>query len=397
MKRELVHPDDAIAIIQSALVKPECEVVPLARALGRVLPYELRSSIDQPPFDKAAMDGWAWKRDGLSWIPQQKLRACGSVAAGADSAQTVGFGECVRVMTGASVPKGADCIQRFEWSEEESGLVTFTKAEHEDNIIQRGANVRAADILLHPGVLKAQDIAILAADGQASLSVSICPRVGVLSTGTELSEPGQKLSGSNIYDSNRPQIIAQLASMPCFVLDLGSVQDNFDATVKLIQSAMSTVDVLVLSGGVSMGDFDYVPKALATLGVEALFHGVAMKPGKPTWYGRKGNFHVLGLPGNPVSVFVNTELLLKPLIFALSGIIQSDSLIPVPVTQTIERTNSDRVEFLPVSIASDGATAVPYSGSSAIQALANANGFLRLEIGQKSIQKGELAYVRLVR
>jgi len=223
------------------------------------------------------------------------------------------------------------------------------------------------------------------------------PSVGVLSTGTELAEPGQAAGEAMIYDSNRPQLMAQLAGLPCVAADLGRLHDDYDATLAAIHEALGRFDLLILSGGVSMGDFDYVPRALEACGVTALFHGVAMKPGKPTWFGRKGDRFVLGLPGNPVSVFVNTALLATPLILALSGLEDAGKTVALPLAEPIRRKGADRVEFLPVSVDADGARPVPYGGSSAIQALARADGFARLEIGQESLEAGGVAHVRLVR
>lgn len=179
--------------------------------------------------------------------------------------------------------------------------------------------------------------------------------------------------------------------------DLGRLPDDFDATLEAVRRALADCDVLVLSGGVSMGDFDYVPRALEAAGVEEIFHGVAMKPGKPTYFGKAGERYVLGLPGNPVSVFVNTETLLKELLFALSGAAYEPLYAPVATAEDIRRKGTDRVEFLAVRFDADGARAVRYGGSSGLQALAEAHGFVCLEIGQEAIAKGAVTRVRLVR
>lgn len=397
MNDSLIHPDDAVAAALSALRKPAAETVALRDALGRVLAAPVEGRQDQPPFDKSAMDGWAWRRASGPAIPAVPLRPIGTVAAGHVAPGPMGPGQCIRIMTGAPLPSGADAVQRVEWSSERDGLVSFTRAEGADNIIRRGENSRRGDSILAPRVLRAQDLAILAADGRSSAEVAARPVVGVLSTGTELAAPGEALSGAGIYDSNLPQIVAQLGGSPCEVRDLGRVPDDYAATVATIRSAMETCDVLVLSGGVSMGDFDFVPRALVEAGFGTIFHGVAMKPGKPTWFGRNGGRFALGLPGNPVSVFVNVELLLKPLILALSGLAEVPSYLPMPVPEGISRKGSDRVEFLPVRIGPDGARAVRYGGSSALQALAGADGFVRLEIGQEELEPGSVARVRLVR
>ena len=419
----MIHPDEALALLAGFRRAPELETVDLARALGRIMPAAVLGRLDQPPFDKAAMDGWAWQPAAEESSPGNPLRIRGVIAAG--SADIVALrpgdstsihadgpdspllpGETARIMTGAPLPAGAARVQRFEWAQTvdaagradpAGGFVRFTKPESIDNIIRRGENARAGDELLSPRALSAQDIAILAADGRPMVEVARRPVVGVLSTGTELATPGETLSGASIYDSNKPQILSQLASPAFDARDLGRLPDDFDATLMAVSSALATCDLLVLSGGVSMGDFDWVPRALAAAGVTERFHGVAMKPGKPTYFGTTDRAFVIGLPGNPVSVFVNTELLVKELLCALSGVGYRPLLIPTIVAEDIRRKGADRVEFLPVRIDADGIRAVRYGGSSGIQALAEADGFARLEIGQETLAKGAITHVRLVR
>lgn len=402
----MIHPDEALALLASFRKAPELERVELAHALGRIMPAAVSGSLDQPPFDKAAMDGWAWHPASGQTAPAGPLAICGVIAAGSGSFVGLQPGETARIMTGAPLPAGASRIQRFEWAEtvdaddcsdSAGSFVRFTKPESIDNIIRCGENARAGDELLSPRMLSAQDIAILAADGRPTVEVARRPVVGVLSTGTELASPGEPLSGASIYDSNKPQILAQLASPAFDARDLGRLPDDFDATLAAVNSALATCDLLVLSGGVSMGDFDWVPRALAAAGVTERFHGVAMKPGKPTYFGTTDRAFVIGLPGNPVSVFVNTELLVKELLHALSGIPYKPLVIPTIVAEDIRRKGTDRVEFLPVRMDADGIRAVRYGGSSGIQALAAADGFARLEIGQDTLSKGAITHVRLVR
>jgi molybdopterin molybdotransferase len=408
----VIHPDEAVAMMASFIRKPKLEAVALSAALGRIMPAPVAGTMDQPPFDKAAMDGWAWNPLPGESLPERPLAVRGTIAAGSASMggdrpdDPLTHGEAARIMTGAPLPAGASRIQRFEWSRIDSdeapssaleATVSFTKAEGYDNVIRRGENARAGDELLSPRMLSAQDIAILAADGRATAMVAKRPVVGVLSTGAELSDPGESLSAAGIYDSNRPQILAQLRSPAFDARDLGRLPDDFGATLSAIRSALLSCDVLILSGGVSMGDFDYVPRALAAAGVAERFHGVAMKPGKPTYFGTTERAFVFGLPGNPVSVFVNTELLVKELLFALSGAAYRPLVVASPAAASIGRKQSDRVEFLPVRLDSDGVRAVRYGGSSGIQALAQADGFARLEIGQDTIPEGAMTHVRLVR
>lgn len=399
----MIHPDEATALLAGFLRSPATETVALASALGRILPAPVASRMDQPPFDKSAVDGWAWKAEAGQSMPAGPLAIRGVLAAGSDSLDgqggdaPLGPGETVRIMTGAPVPRGATRVHSFELAMETGDSVTFTKPERITNIIHQGENARIGDRILSPRLLSAQDLAILAADGRATVDVAVRPLVGVLSTGAELLEPGMERAGAMIYDSNRPQLMAQLASPAFQVRDLGHLPDDFAATLVAVKTALAVYDVLILSGGVSMGDFDYVPKALAAAGVQTRFHGVAMKPGKPTYFGTTDRAFVLGLPGNPVSVFVNTEVLVKTLLFALSGSSYQPLVVPVPMAEPFSRKSTERVEFIPVRIDADGAHPVRYGGSSAIQALAMSDGFARLEIGQHDLDQGAITHVRLVR
>jgi molybdopterin molybdotransferase len=408
----MIHPDEAMAMMASYLRTPQTglgtETSGFLASLGRALPEAITSRHDQPPFDKSAMDGWAWQPVEGETLPAAPLSirgviAAGKAAEGDSSSGPIQPGQAARIMTGAALPPGATRVQRFEWAQESSDTVRFTKAEGLDNIIRQGENARVGDILLTPRILGAQDIAVLAADGRAEVIVAKPVIVGVFSTGTELAEPGEELSGSRIYDSNRPQILSQLPRGLCKARDLGSLPDDYESTLAAVTSALASCDLLILSGGVSMGDFDYVPRALKAAGVRERFHGVAMKPGKPTFFGElvkedgTSRCLVIGLPGNPVSVFVNTELLVRPLLCALCGIMYRPLAVPVPVAEAIHRKGADRVEFLPVRVEADGARLVRYGGSSAIQALPEADGFLRMDIGVDRIEKGGLAHVRFVR
>jgi|GEM_PF-76318 len=489
----MISLDEALQSIRDCLRVPESENVTLAAAHGRILPQPVFSRFNQPPFDKAAMDGWVWLAAPGQALPEQPLKAVATVAAGkaavAADGRAAGVlrpGMAMRIMTGAALPAwsaelltaadsvgpavdepasisldaggrrtaaagkaaGNDVtgneaaglqprIQRFEWSEEKDGLVFFSRKESERNIIYCGENIRAGDCLLEPGLLKAQDIGMLAADGRSEIELARRLKVGVVSTGTELVDAAatQELGANQIYDSNRPQLLAQLSGFPCELTDYGIVSDDYEQTKTLLRTALLDNDLLVLSGGVSMGDFDYVPKALQELGVQTVFHGVAMKPGKPTYFGRLGTVrletaptgasaptrdglaaagrcsttpdgvsaavspdrYAIGLPGNPVSVFVNTEVLVKPLLAALSGLDLPAPVVQVPLVTAMRRRNAERAEFLPVRCVPGGVEAVPYGGSSALQALAAADGFVVLPAACAEIKEGELADVRFVR
>lgn len=390
----MMHPDDALALIarqEVSILPEESESVPLERALGRVLARDVYATVDQPPFDKAAMDGFAWGGE-----PRESYGIARTIAAGEYPDLSLLPGECVRIMTGAPLPPGADRIQRVEWTEEAEGRVRFTTRESSDNVIRRGENQRAGDLLLGRRVLRPADIGILASSGYARVPVQRKPVVGVISTGDELRTPGEPLEPGAIYDSNGPQLAAQAASAGCEVRSYGRFPDRPEALDAAVRTALSECDLVLLSGGVSMGDFDYVPQVLERNGVKKVFHNLAMKPGKPTYLGRRGNVFVLGLPGNPVSTFVNFEIMAKAILARLRNLPPDPPILRARLAEGVTRRDTDRVEYLPARHSGGEIRALRYSGSSMLGVLSEANALLRLEIGQKTLEPGAEIDARLL-
>ncbi len=382
----MMHPDEALRLIQGLKVEilpVEPEPVSLDEAVGRVLSQDLSVLLDQPPFDKSAMDGFAW-----GGAPSDSWLVVETIAAGEVPARSLNPGECARIMTGAPLPTGAERVQRVEWTTEEGGRVRFTKPETVDNVIRRGENQRVGDTLLTRRELRPSDVGILASSGYAQVQVLRRPVVGVVSTGDELRSPGEKLPPGAIYDSNGSQLAAHARSFGCRVVSYGRLPDREDALDAAVRKGLAECDLLVLSGGVSMGDFDYVPRVLLRNGVEKLFHGLAMKPGKPTFLGRRGDAFVVGLPGNPVSTFVNFEVMVRALLRRLQGLPPYAPSLRARTGSDINRGTADRVEFLPARLEAGIVAPLPYKGSSMLSALAEANALIRMEIGQTHIGKG---------
>jgi molybdopterin molybdotransferase len=401
-----LHPDMALELIVEAakrLHPAAVESVPISEALGRVLIRPLTSPIDHPPFDKSAMDGYAYSEISSDGI----YRVVDAVAAGREAFKSPGSGEVVKIMTGAPVPAGVLGVQRVEWTknagknEADGRFVAFTKAEQLPNVIRKGENLAAGASLLSPRVLCPQDIGILAAAGLARIEAAVRPLVGVVSTGDELSPQGQALTGASIYDSNGPQLMAQARATGALTRFYGLVPDKGKELEEVIGRALDECEVLLVSGGVSMGDFDFVPSTLRNLGVEPVFHKLAMKPGKPTFFGARKGTAVFGLPGNPVSTFVNFEILVKPCLCAMMGLDYQPRIAVAVLGEEIERRETDRVEFLPARLvpAAQGFEALPltYRGSSMITVLAEADVLVRLEIGQERLEKGAIVHARRLR
>ncbi len=304
----------------------EIETVPLLDAYGRVLAADLPARLDVPPHDNSAMDGYALYRADLRPDQPTHLRVVGQSLAGHPYSAPVPCGAAIRITTGAVLPSGPDAVVMQEdcriapdesWIEVDSVVVARLKAG--ENIRRRGEDVRAGTVLLPQGLrLRPQDVSLAAGQGIAALEVVRQPRVAVASTGDELYEPGGPLPTGAIYESNRYTLIGLLRRLGCAVTDLGILRDERDAVLPALRDAAATHDILLTSGGVSVGTADLVRDAIAELG-KIEFWRLAVKPGKPVTFGWIESCIILGLPGNPVSVAVAFLMFGRPLLLALMG------------------------------------------------------------------------------
>ena len=368
------------------------EKVLLKEAVGRLLVKPVQSPMDSPPFDKSAMDGWAIRKDEKSTL----LRSIATVAAGDASTVIIEPGTCAAIMTGAKVPEGTGRVIRIEYSHREGDSVVIDKDDPLINIISRGENIRQGDPALTPRILSASDMGILASMGIAQVEVAIAPSIGIVTTGTELKDPGEELKDGEIYNSNGPQLMAQADIWGCPVHYYGIVADDREALRNTVRQALRENDIVLLSGGVSMGEFDYVPGILEEEGVTKIFHKAAIKPGRPLWFGKNENTFVFGLPGNPVSTFILFEVFVKYLIQKLCGLNYEPAFLRGVLGESITRKTWDRTEFLPVKWVDEEVVPVRYHGSSHLNAMAEAKGLIVVEAGIEKVEKGETVHVRLL-
>jgi len=388
----MLNPDAALKMINDLSFAPEVEQVPVAETLGRVLAEALPARVDSPPFSKAAMDGYALRSSDQA----DRFRILEMIAAGDVPENRVAAGQCSKIMTGAMVPEGADKIVRVEFTRESEGWMTVVEPEPYENIIYRGENLRAGDPLLEPKMLRAQDIGVLSSQGYPSVPVAAVPLVGVITTGSELRAPGQQLDPGQIYDSNGPQLCAQVEAMHARCRSYGTVPDEPKQLAAAIEGALGECDLLLLSGGVSMGDLDFVPGVLKSLGAEILFHKLAVKPGKPTLFARKERSFVFGLPGNPVSTFIIFEVFVKAFLFRWMGIASTPRQVSGTLAQTVKRRDAERLEYRPVRLEKRRIVPLSYHGSSHLSALREAEGLIRVEIGTTRLEEGSELDVRLL-
>ena len=345
-------------------VKPlPAEAVTLEQALGRVLAKPLKAVRNQPPFDASAMDGYAVIAADVA-NPPATLRLIGLSAAGHGFKGRLKRGDCVRIFTGAPVPKGADTVVIQENTLASGRAVTVLQtAKPEQNIRFAGLDFRKGEPLLIAGLtLGARDIGLAAAANAPKLAVRRRPVVALIATGDELVLPGGTPRADQIVSSNSHALAAMAQHLGATVVNLGIVADNLKATERAIRKA-SKADILVTTGGASVGDHDYVQEALKNSGVSIDFWKIAMRPGKPFMYGRRKGQHVLGLPGNPVSALVCARLFLKPLIDALLGFPAGDDLIEARLGASMKE-NDSRQDYVRATLveASDGTrTVTPFA------------------------------------
>jgi molybdopterin molybdotransferase len=320
-KRPLTPIDVARTALLADLVPTPIETVPLSKALGRTLAENLAALRTQPPFDAAAMDGWALRAADAT-TPGARLRVVGEAAAGRAAGVSVGPGEAVRIFTGAPMPAGADTIEIQENARRDGDHVVFDAVVRPHRHVRRaGSDFREGAVGLSAGRrLGFADLALAASLNHAELPVRRRPKVAVIATGDELVAPGSPLGPDQIVASNGYGVLALAEAAGAEAIDLGIVGDEAQAiAATLARGFAADPDVLVTIGGASVGDHDLTQAALKAAGVEIGFWKIAMRPGKPLMHGRRGRTRVIGLPGNPAAALVGSIVFLEPLIRTLLG------------------------------------------------------------------------------
>ena len=381
MSRALLPVDEALArLLAQAAPIDAVERVSTLEAAGRVLAEPVRSGIDVPPLDNTSMDGYAVRCADLS--STDRLRLAQRIPAGSVG-QPLAAGTCARIFTGAPIPPGADAVVMQEQAQADGDQVRFTHRPHPGEWVRRaGEDIRAGSVVLDAGAaLSPQALGLAASVGAASLAVRRRPRVACFFTGNELAMPGEPLPPGGIYNSNRFVLRALLARAGCEIRDLGIVPDTLDATRDALRRAAADADLILTSGGVSVGDEDHVRPAVQAEGGIELW-SIAVKPGKPLAYGHvrraaQGRAHFIGLPGNPVSSFVTFLLFVRPFLARLAG--AADAAVQaLPMRADFDWPRPDRRrEFLRVRVnAAGGLELFPNQGSGVLTSTVWADGLL---------------------
>jgi molybdopterin molybdotransferase len=392
---EMITFEKAYEIVVNSAFSSGTETIPLTESYNRVLAGKVVSDIDMPPFTKSSVDGYACRLQDL----ESDLEVLETIPAGKAPSMRLGMNQCSKIMTGAAVPEGADCVIMIEDTATlPTGRIRFTGSFKKENIAFRGEDVKAGDTVLNPGIMiSPQVIAVMAASGHTSVKVSRMPGIGVISSGSELVEPGEVPGISQIRNSNSYQLMAQVERAGAVGKYYGIAIDDENITYEIISRAISENDIVLITGGVSMGDFDFVPAVLEKAGVKILFTRVAVQPGKPTTFGVHKKANVFGLPGNPVSTFLQFELLVRPLICKMTGFDWKPIEIDLPLKARFSRKYADRMALIPVTITEDRQVLpVEFHGSAHISAMSGSSGIISLPVGIKSIEKGDIVSVRQI-
>jgi molybdenum cofactor synthesis domain-containing protein len=398
--RETIPLEEALELILDAAAPiARTERIALGNAGGRVIAAPPSASMDVPPFDRAAMDGYAVRADdtfGAGRYDPKLLRCVEKIHTAQMASRSLGAGECIQIATGAPMPDGADAVVMVEETERTPGsddVRILTPVYPRQHVGRRAADIAAGQPVLHAGeVLNPSRIGALAAVGTLDVDVYAKPRIAILSTGNEIVEPGQPLGPGQIYDINRFTLSSIISAHGGIPVVLPTAQDTLEALSAAIDSALAE-DVLVFSGGSSVGERDLILDVLIQRG-DVLFHGVAVKPGKPTVFGRVNGTPVLGMPGYPTSCLSNGYMLLVPMLRRMARLPEHrPQVVRVPLARRIVSTTG-RHQFYTVRIAEG--TAVPaFKASGDITSMANADGYLEIPPQVDIVEAGELVDVKL--
>jgi molybdopterin molybdotransferase len=377
--------------------------MPLRSALGRVLAADILSPVDVPAHRNSAMDGWAMRGADLKADAETTLEEVGASFAGRPFAGTVSPGQCVRIMTGGVVPEGTDTVVMQERARADGKSITFAPGQRTgQNVREAGEDLQRGSVALRRGrIVRPAELGLIASLGIGEVAVYRPLRVAFFSTGDELKSVGATLGEGEIYDSNRYTLHGMLVRLGCEVLDMGVVRDDPALIEAAFNEAATNADVVITSGGVSVGEADFVKGMLGKLG-EVVFWKIAMKPGRPLAYGKIGGAHFFGLPGNPVSVMVTFYQFVRDALLELSGV---SPVAPVP---TFTATCTARLKKAPgrtefqrglLTRGADGSLSVKPTGeqgSGILKSMSDANCFIILGDATGNVEPGAAVEVQLL-
>jgi len=378
----------------------EFETVKLHEAFHRTLSADVLSPMNVPPHNYSSMDGYAVRHADLTGA-SNKLKKMGSSFAGHAFAGRVAAGECVRIMTGALIPDGCDSVVTQEQVKADGDVIEIGSGHKKgQNIRLVGEDIGQGAVVLARGqLIRPAEMGLLASLGFSEISVYRKLKIAIFSTGDELKQPGTALAAGQIYDSNRYTLIGLLTELGVEIIDMGNIRDDKDAVRAALLKASSQADVIITSGGVSVGEADYIKQLLAEIG-EVVFWKLAMKPGRPLAYGKIGACHFFGLPGNPVAVMVTFLQFVRNALWELMGQHPQPVFTFQAISTSAIRKSTGRTEFQRgiLSQGEDGLWLVQTTGeqgSGILSSMSKANCFIVLPMEQGNVEKGSVVQIQL--
>lgn len=393
-------------IISNNIVSLGNEIIDLKDSLKRIPSKKIYAKIDNPPFDKSAMDGYGYYDNG-----SDKFEIMEDIIFAGDCKSDINVPEnnCVKIMTGAMIPKSVNKVSKLEAVKiiEENGknYICIEEKEKSNNIIEKGSDLKVNDLLIDIKPLEAEDISVLACGGYSKIEVKKSPKIAIISTGNELIDISKELEFGKIYDSNSHLISNKLKNMNIDYNFYGIIKDDYNILKSTISKALKECDIIIVSGGVSFGDMDYSKKVFDDLKIKKLCHGVLMKPGKPFYFGIKEidieenrNKVVFGVPGNPFAVLVSFENFIKPYIYNSMGYKYSNIFFRMPLFETYSRKKSNMEEYMPADFIhnenSSFVKLLSYKGSFCLPR--NIKALMKINIGINEIRANENVEVKFI-
>ena len=393
-------------IIQNNILSLENEIIDLKDSFKRIPSKKIYAKIDNPPFDKSAMDGYGYYDNG-----NDKFEILEDIIFAGDCKSDINVprNSCVKIMTGASIPKSINKVSRLEAvkiiEDGEKNYIRIEEKEKSNNIIEKGSDLKANDLLMDIKPLEAEDISVLASGGYSKIEVKKTPKIAIISTGNELIDISKELEFGKIYDSNSYLLSNKLKNMNIDYNFYGIIKDDYDILKSAVSKALEECDIIIVSGGISFGDMDYSEKVFDDLGIKKLCHGVLMKPGKPFYFGIKEinikenrNKAVFGVPGNPFAVLVSFENFIKPYIYNSMGYKYSNIFFRMPLFETYSRKKSNLEEYMPADFIhnenSSFVKLLSYKGSFCLPR--NIKALMKINIGINEIKANENVEVKFI-
>jgi molybdopterin molybdotransferase len=390
----MISHSEALDLVLNTDFYTGTEIIPVNSSVNRILSQDIYSGLDMPPFNKSMVDGYACLKDDIN----NELIIDGIIAAGEKDKYTIIPGHCVKIMTGAPVPEGTEIVVMVEDVEIVEDKLKINNKKTSENISPKGEDIKTGERVLKKGtVLKPFHCGILATLGYKNIVVSKKVKVGIIVTGDEIVEPGNDLLPGQIYNANAAQFIAYCQALGLDPDYFGISEDSFEKVSQTISLMLSRNDVLIITGGVSMGDFDYVAPAIKNSGLEVKFDSIAAQPGRPLVYACDNSKFCFGMPGNPVSGLVLFETIVKPFLFKIMGSEYSPVLAPFGLSEKISRKKAQRRSYYPVKLIDpDRVKPIDYHGSAHLNSYSEAFGIISFEEGIFEKSAGEIVYVRQI-